>query len=95
MLGGVLVKDYYLDLVDGIADAEDLGKDNNESDIEGFEQDLQSLLQVFSTILLPFFFPPEVSVVLIPQIFFTVLFTFILPDSDPCIHKEVRAKLSV
>ena len=52
MLGGVLVKDYYLDLVDGIADAEDLGKDNNESDIEGFEQDLQSLLQVFSTTLL-------------------------------------------
>ncbi|KAK2570774.1 Mitogen-activated protein kinase kinase kinase 4 [Acropora cervicornis] len=47
LLGGVLVKDYYLDLVDGIADAEDLGKDNNESDIEGFEQDLQSLLLVY------------------------------------------------
>lgn len=42
----MLVKDYYLDLVDGIANTEDSGKENTESDIEGFEQDLQSLLQV-------------------------------------------------
>jgi len=46
LLGGVLVKDYYLDLVVGIANAEDLSKETTESDIEGFEQDLQSLLQV-------------------------------------------------
>ena len=46
LLGGVLVKDYYLDLVDGIAISEDFSKENTESDIEGFEQDLQSLLQV-------------------------------------------------
>ena len=46
LLGGVLVKDYYLDLVDGIANTEDLSKEITESDIEGFEQDLQSLLQV-------------------------------------------------
>jgi len=46
LLGGVLVKDYYLALVDGIANSEDLSKENTESDIEGFEQDLQSLLQV-------------------------------------------------
>ncbi|XP_068698407.1 mitogen-activated protein kinase kinase kinase 4-like isoform X1 [Montipora foliosa] len=47
LLAGVLVKDYYLDLVDGIANTEDLSKENPESDIEGFEQDLQSLLQVY------------------------------------------------
>ena len=46
LLGGVLVKDYYLDLVDGISNSEDLSKENTESDIEGFEQDLQSLLKV-------------------------------------------------
>ena len=46
LLGGVLVKDYYLDLVDGIANTEDSSKEITESDIEGFEQDLQSLLQV-------------------------------------------------
>lgn len=46
LLGGVLVKDCYLDLVDGIAITEDLSKETTESDIEGFEQDLQSLLQV-------------------------------------------------
>lgn len=46
LLGGVLVKDYYLDLVGGISNSEDLNKENTESDIEGFEQDLQSLLLV-------------------------------------------------
>ena len=46
LLGGVLVKDYYLDLVDGIANTEDLSKESTESDMEGFEQDLQSLLEV-------------------------------------------------
>lgn len=46
LLGGVIVKDYYLNLVDGIANAEDSGTENTESDIEGFEQDLHSLLQV-------------------------------------------------
>ena len=45
LLGGVLVKDYYLELVDGVANSED-----TESDIEGFEQDLQSLLQVHITL---------------------------------------------
>ncbi|XP_078375482.1 mitogen-activated protein kinase kinase kinase 4-like isoform X2 [Oculina patagonica] len=47
LLGGVLVKDYYLDLVDGIVNSEEVSKENTESDIEGFEQDLQSLLQVY------------------------------------------------
>ncbi|XP_022781351.1 mitogen-activated protein kinase kinase kinase 4-like [Stylophora pistillata] len=47
LLGGVLVKDYYLDLVSGISNSEDVSKENTESDIEGFEQDLQSLLQVY------------------------------------------------
>lgn len=46
LLGGVIVKDYYLNLVDGIANAEDSDTENTESDIEGFEQDLQSLLKV-------------------------------------------------
>ena len=47
LLGGVLVKDYYLDLVDGIANSEESSKENTDNDIEGFEQDLQSLLQVY------------------------------------------------
>jgi len=47
LLGGVLVKDYYLDLVDGIANSEESNKENTDNDIEGFEQDLQSLLQVY------------------------------------------------
>lgn len=51
LLGGVLVKDYYLDLVDGIVNSEDVNKENTESDIEGFEQDLQSLLQVSATLV--------------------------------------------
>ena len=50
LLGGVLVKDYYLDLVDGIANSEESSKENTDNDIEGFEQDLQSLLQVYFSI---------------------------------------------
>lgn len=49
LLGGVLVKDYYLDLVEGITNSEDVSKESTDSDIEGFEQDLQSLLQVYVT----------------------------------------------
>lgn len=52
LLGGVLVKDYYLDLVGGISNSEDLNKENTESDIEGFEQDLQSLLLVILVTIL-------------------------------------------
>ena len=51
LLGGILVKDYYLDLVDGIANLGDPSKESTESDIEGFEQDLQSLLQVHFTVM--------------------------------------------
>ena len=50
LLGGVLVKDYYLYLVDGVVNLEDSSSENTESDIEGFEQDLQSLLQVHTYI---------------------------------------------
>ena len=52
LLGGVLVKDYYLYLVDGVVNLEDSSSENTESDIEGFEQDLQSLLQVHVTLML-------------------------------------------
>ena len=55
LLGGVLVKDYYLDLVDGIVNSEDSSSENTESDIEGFEQDLQSLLQVHVTLMLLYY----------------------------------------
>ena len=64
LLGGVLVKDYYLDLVDGVANSEESSKENTESDIEGFEQDLQSLLQVQVTlnIILYIYYPTGLKV---------------------------------
>ena len=55
LLGGVLVKDYYLYLVDGVVNLEDSSSENTESDIEGFEQDLQSLLQVHVTLMLLYY----------------------------------------
>jgi hypothetical protein len=46
ILGAVLVKDYYLCMVDGIVSPEDSDHEKLENDIEEFEQDLQSMLEV-------------------------------------------------
>ncbi|EDO30610.1 predicted protein [Nematostella vectensis] len=46
ILGAVLVKDYYLYMVDGMVTPEDLDHERLENDIEEFEQDLQSMLKV-------------------------------------------------
>ncbi|XP_031553108.1 mitogen-activated protein kinase kinase kinase 4-like isoform X3 [Actinia tenebrosa] len=47
ILGAVLVKDYYLCMVDGIVSPEDYDHEKLENDIEEFEQDLQSMLEVY------------------------------------------------
>ncbi|KAK3739001.1 hypothetical protein QZH41_001570 [Actinostola sp. cb2023] len=49
ILGAVLVKDYYLFMVDGIVLPDDSDHEKLENDIEEFEQDLQSTLKVVTT----------------------------------------------
>jgi len=46
LLAAVLVKDYYLLMVDGIVLPDDSDHELLENDIEEFEQDLQSTLNV-------------------------------------------------